>query len=122
MYQIKNKIYADAGFVLKHNNKISYNFTDIDLKDVCEIKIDLEDMFIKGNFIVYSNGLLKEINSCKTYGEWKSKIIHKQFNNDDQIAIMLNKEDSEEDLLLYNKMQEWRKWAGVVAKKIENLK
>jgi hypothetical protein len=81
----------------------------------------LSDMFIKNNKIVYSNGLLMEIKSCNTYADWKSKIVNKQFTNDDQIAIILNKDDSEEDLLLYNKMQEWRKWAGIVAKKIKNL-
>lgn len=122
MYKVKDKIYADAGFILKHNNKLGFNFRDIGLEDVSEIKINLDDMCIQNGTIVYSNGLLREILSCNTYGEWKSKIISKQFNNDDQIAIMLNKEDSEEDLLLYNKMQEWRDWAGVVAKKIKNLK
>lgn len=121
MYQIKDVIYADAGFILKYKNKIAYNFRDVDIKDVSEIAIDLNDMFIKNNKIVYSNGLLMEIKSCNTYADWKSKIVNKQFTNDDQIAIILNKDDSEEDLLLYNKMQEWRKWAGVVAKKIKNL-
>ena len=121
MYQIKDVIYADAGFILKYKNKIAYNFRDVDIKDVSEIAIDLNDMFIKNNKIVYSNGLLMEIKSCNTYADWKSKIVNKQFTNDDQIAIILNKDDSEEDLLLYNKMQEWRKWAGIVAKKIKNL-
>jgi len=32
-------------------------------------------------------------------------MVNKQFTNDDQIAIILNKEDSEEDRLLYDKMQ-----------------
>jgi hypothetical protein len=40
------------------------------------------------------------------------------FPNNDQIAIILNKDDSEEDMLLFNKMQEWRRWSGVVAKQI----
>jgi hypothetical protein len=34
---------------------------------------------------------------------------------------MLNKDDSEEDLLLFNKMQEWRAWAGIIAKKIVSV-
>lgn len=36
-----------------------------------------------------------------------------------RLAIILNKDDSEEDLLIYNKMQEWWAWAGVVAKKLK---
>jgi len=67
MYQIKNAIYADAGFILKYKNKIAYNFRDVDTKDVSEIAINLDDMFIKNNKIMYSNGLLMEIKSCNTY-------------------------------------------------------
>jgi hypothetical protein len=69
MYQIKDVIYADAGFILKYKNKIAYNFRDVDVKDVSEIAIDLSDMFIKNNKIVYSNGLLMEIKSCNTYAD-----------------------------------------------------
>lgn len=43
------------------------------------------------------------------------------FSNNDQIAIMLNKDESDEDLFLFNKMQEWRKWASVVAKEVVKL-
>lgn len=118
MYQIKNVIYADAGFILKYKNKIAYNFRDVDTKDVSEIAINLDDMFLKNNKIMYSNGLLMEIKSCNTYAGWKSKMVNKQFTNDDQIAIILNKEDSEEDRLLYDKMQKWREWSGKFAKKI----
>jgi hypothetical protein len=75
-------------------------------------------MFEKNGKLVYSNGMFKEIKSCANYGDWKSKIVGKQFTINDQIAIMLNKEDSEEDRLLYDKMQEWREWSGKFAKKI----
>lgn len=34
---------------------------------------------------------------------------------------MLNKDNSEEDLLLFNKMQEWREWSGFIAKKIVSV-
>lgn len=105
MYQIKNKIYADAGCVLKYKNQIAFSFKDVNIKDVLETKIDLENTQKIGKFVVYSNGL-KDLITCTNYGDWKKKIINKQFSNDDQIAIMLNKDDSAEDLLLFNKMQE----------------
>lgn len=120
MYTIKNKIYADAGYVLKYKNKISFSFKDVDQKDVLETKINLDDMQIKGRFVTYSNGL-KDYISCVEYKDWKKKWVNKQFTNDDQIAIMLNKDDSEEDLLLFNKMQEWREWSGKIAKEIVRL-
>lgn len=45
-------------------------------------------------------------------------MIKKQYSNDDQIAIMLNAQLSEEDKMYYDKMQEWRKFSGYVAKLI----
>ena len=69
------------------------------------IKINLENMQIFGKFVVYYEGFRNYI-SCTDYGDWKKKLINKQFTNDAQIAIMLNKDDSEEDLLLFNKMQD----------------
>jgi len=120
MYQIKNKIYADAGYVLKYKDNLGFNFRDIDIKDVSEIKINLNNMKIKGRYILYSEGL-KEYISCTDYNCWKTKFIHKQFTNDDQLAIILNKDYSEEDLLLYDKMQEWRDWSGKFAKKVIEL-
>lgn len=120
MYKIKNKIYADAGYILKYKNKVGFSFEDVDEKDVLETKINLENMQILGKFVIYSEGF-KDYISCADYGGWKKKLINKQFTNDDQIAIILNKDDSEEDLLLFNKMQEWRGWAGNMAKRIINL-
>lgn len=120
MYVIKNKIYADAGYVLKYNNRISFSFEDVDPKDVLETKINLENMQINGKFVVYSNGM-KDYISCTEYKDWKKKWVNKQFTNDDQIAIILNKDDSEEDLLLFYKMQEWREWSGIIARNIVSL-
>lgn len=120
MYQSKNKIYADAGCILKYKNKTAYTFKDVDLNDVIEVKINLDDMKKDGKFIKYSTEL-KEYISCTEYGDWKTKIIKKQFSNDDQIAIMLNKNDSDDDLMLFNKMQEWRAWSSIVAKKIISI-
>lgn len=120
MYTIKNKTYADAGHVLKHKNRTAYSFKDIDPKDITEVKIDLENMKRSGEFITYSNNL-KEYISCTEYADWKAKIIGKQFSNDAQIAIMLNKDESDDDKMLFMKMQEWRTWASTVAKKIVSI-
>lgn len=120
MYQVKNKTYADAGNILKFGNNVAFSFKNVNIENVSEIKIDTDNIKIKDNFVLYGNGL-KDFISCKSYEDWKKKIINKQFTNDDQIAIMLNKDDSEEDLLLFNKMQDWRVWSGMVAKKIVNL-
>ena len=46
MYKIKNKLYADAGYVLKWKHMISFSFVDVDPAEVNEIKIDLENLCI----------------------------------------------------------------------------
>ena len=43
-------------------------------------------------------------------------MIKLRYSNDDQLALILNKDNSEEDTELYNKMQEWREWSGTFAK------
>ena len=78
-------------------------------------------MRINRNIAIYSNGLIRE-SSVGDYGTLKSRIIARQFTNDDQIAIILNKDDSDEDKLLFDKMQEWREWASILAKRIISLK
>jgi hypothetical protein len=85
--------------------------------------ITIDDMHIEGKYLVYNNELLVErYDSNLTYEQLKAKIVKRIFSNDDQIAIMLNKDDSENDLMIYNKMQEYRGWASVLAKKILSLK
>lgn len=116
MFTINNTIYADAGNILIGDNKVGYQFIGKE-SEFKEQKIKYDDINIKGSFIKYDNGrLLELIPGRPSYGYFKSNIIKKRYSNDDQIAILLNKDSSEEDLLKYNKMQEWRDWAGILAK------
>lgn len=116
MFTINNTIYADAGNILIGDNKVGYQFIGKE-SEFKEQKIEYDDINIKGSFIKYDNGrLLELIPRQPSYGYFKSCIIKKRYSNDDQIAILLNKDSSEEDLLKYNKMQEWRDWASILAK------
>jgi hypothetical protein len=38
-----------------------------------------------------------------------------RYSNDDQIAIILNKDESEKDKISYNRMQMWRRFADDLA-------
>ena len=79
-------------------------------------------MKVENGFIRYSNGrIIERYNPKETYESLKAKIVKTQFSNDDQIAIILNKDSSPENAELYNKMQEWREWAGILANKIASL-
>lgn len=51
----------------------------------------------------------------------KKTLINHIWSNDDQIAIILNKDNSPEDLSMFNFMQEWRNWFGKLNKEIQNL-
>lgn len=121
MYKIRDKVYADAGYILVGKNRRGYVFKG-ELEEFTEQKITIDDMRVEGSFLRYSNDSILEIYSPNaTYEELKSKIVKRLFSNDDQIAIMLNKGRSEQDDLVFDKMQEWRDWAGILAKKIISL-
>jgi hypothetical protein len=72
MYCIKNKIYADAGYILKYKNKVAFSFEGVDKKDVLETKLNLENPQKIGKFVVYPDGF-KEFISCTEYKDWKAK-------------------------------------------------
>lgn len=119
MFTKGNRVYSDAGYYLHHKQKpiIGYSFIGNE-EDYEEVKLpDPLDIEINGDKVFYGNG--KFIYSGKIdYAQIKTKLIKLHYSNDDQLALMLNKDESEEDAILYEKMQEWRDWAGKVAKQI----
>ena len=119
MYNIGNYTFADAGHHLTRGGSIAYFFED-NGQEIQEVKTDIEDMHIAGSLILWSNNkIAQRVIKNGGYGDYKKAIIQKKYSNDDQIAIILNKDSSlEEDLFAYQKMQEWREWASTVAKKI----
>ena len=121
MYKIRNKVYPEAGYILVGESRRGYVFQG-EIEEFTEQPITIDDMKVEGNFLLYSNGLILERNYPNlTYEEHKARIIKRLFSNDDQIAIMLNNGRSEEDDLAFEKMQEYRDWAGILAKKIVTL-
>ena len=111
-----------AGSILIGKNKRGYSFLG-ELNEFSEKAIRLDDMKIDGQFLVYSDGLIRELyDPNATYEQLKAKYVKRLFSNDDQIAIILNKGRSEDDDMLFEKMQEWREWCGVLAKKVLTIK
>ena len=121
MYKVRNKVYAEAGSLLIGKNKRGYVFIG-EVSDFSEEAIRIDDMKVEGNFLIYSNGKIREIyNPNQTFEQLKAKYVKRLFSNDDQIAIMLNKDRSAEDAELFEKMQEYRDWCGVLAKKVISM-
>ena len=122
MYKVRNKVYAEAGSILIGKNKRGYSFLG-EVSDFSEKAIRLDDMKVDGQFLVYSDGIIRELyDPNATYEQLKAKYVKRLFSNDDQIAIILNKDKSAADAELFDKMQEWRDWCGVLAKKVFNMK
>ena len=111
MYQIRNKVFSEAGYILIGNNKKGYQFEGKP-SDFIEEKINLNDMAIRGEYVEYS-GILQYIGESPTYEQLKRDMIKRRYSNDDQIAIILNG-----DTDAIQKMQEWRDWSTKVATKI----
>lgn len=121
MYTDKNITYSDAGKYLIYKNQIGFQFPSSE--DIVEYDIDLDDLYIKGNTAYYNRGTLAQnIIKNGSYGDYKSVIIKKRYSNDDQIAIILNRDDSDEDLIRYDRMMQWREFAAELSKRILECK
>ena len=115
MYKVRNIVYADAGKVIKSATFKGYQHEG-NLEDFEELPIDLNSGSIHDGLIWFDN-IVMQLRKLDYVG-WKTYIVKLRYSNDDQIAIILNKDNSEEDTIRYNKMQEWREWAGQLSAKI----
>lgn len=114
MYRIKDKLYADAGYILRAGNYRAFVMED--RVGAEEESIDTDNIKIIGKAIMLDS--IPVIVDKFEYGELKSRLVKFQYSYDDQIAIMLNRYDNEESEKRWVKMQAWRDWAGIVAKKV----
>ena len=64
----------------------------------------------------YNSVSIGGVFNIKVTDNIKKTLITSIWSNDDQIAIILNKDNDSDDNVLYNKMQEWREWSGAFAK------
>lgn len=120
MFIDKNIVYSDPGKYLKYKNQIGFQF---ELQDGIEEFDIVYDFNVVGNTVYYNRGTLaQQLNKSWKYGDYKREIIKKRYSNDDQIAIILNRDDSEEDENRYNHMMKWREFASLLSTEITKLK
>lgn len=120
MYVKGNRVYADAYKYLKHKER---NIVALSVKgnpdDYEELEMDTPlEVTLKGNMISWNKGMFMKNVSELSYEGIKSTIIKSRYSNDDQIAIMLNKDESEEKRMYFDKMQQWRGFAADITKAI----
>lgn len=113
-------LYADAYKYLKHKTKrivalsiqgSADDFEEVDMES--PIKVTLV-----GKLITWNNGLLGCSVNELTYEAIKTKIIKSRYSNDDQLAIILNRDKDADGQLSFEKMQAWREFATKIAKNV----
>lgn len=118
MYIKNNKTYAEpykyllkegAGrIVALHLGEAREDFEERDMTLPIQAKIE-------GPLVKWENGLFAALPESMTYEGIKTKIIKSRYSNDDQLAIILNKDNGPEGILDYQRMQSWREMAADVA-------
>ena len=118
MFIKNNNIFSEAGKYLSAQNFLGFKVLDSDASKYTEK--DFDEPTISGQFLIMGEirTLLPEIIN---YENLKKKFIEWHYSNDNQLAIILNKDNSDEDKVCYDKMQEWRNWSGELAKKVLKL-
>ena len=117
MFTKGNTTYSEAFGYLRHRR---FNMVTLQTKDSTEdyneeaFSLPL-NVVTEGKTVTFGGYFIVQPKSL-SYGDIKTAIIKMRYSNDDQMALILNKESSEEDALLYSKMQEWREFAAEVAR------
>lgn len=118
MFQKGNKVYAEVGNYLRHKTKRMIGLTIVgNIEDFEEMPLNEPlDVVVEKDMFYFNNRMF----ACKpeemSYAGIKTRLITSRYSNDDQMALILNYGKSDEDTEFFNKMQEWRNWAGEVAK------
>ena len=115
MIKYRNKMLAAVGhYLISSNGKRGFSipieeevsYTEKELTNIVE-KRPYNSVSIGGVF------------NIKVTDYIKKTLITSIWSNDDQIAIILNKDNGNSEM--YNFMQEWRKWFSDVTHNIEKL-
>lgn len=118
MITYKNKIYAKPGYYIKNKKgECNYSLPYSEDDEYTEIESDIMESPLPGYYKIFPRYLYK----VKDNANIKGDLIRFLWSNDEQIAIMLNKDRSEEDLAMYNFMQEYRTYFSNLAKQIKEL-
>ena len=117
MFVKDNVIYSDAVKYLTSDTFVGFKANGTDTTKYSEKAFG--DIMVSGNILKIGD-VITRLPSERTFKELKQKFVKWHYSNDDQIALMLNKDASDDDLYYYNKMQEWRDWAGTLAEKVIN--
>ncbi len=119
MYIQKDIVYSDPYkyLVNKGKNIISYS-APANEEGWVEVEMETPIKFKKiGNLYTWENDSLAVLVEKLDYNTIKTLFIKQRYTNDDQIAIMINKDSGDpEDIDAYKRMQAWRNYAAHISK------
>ena len=121
MFTKGNIVYSDAFKYLKHKER---NIIALSVKGSADdyeelLMNDPLDVEVYKGMVFWNNRKFVNYPSILTKEGVKTSIIKSRYSNDDQIAIMLNRDDNEDAAMYFLKMQEWRRFAAQVAGEID---
>lgn len=111
--------YADAYKYLKakERNAVALQVQAAVVDEYEEIDIVDLNVSVSGKYVFWCGKKFLTVPRAMTREGIKTAVVKTRYSNDDQIAIMLNKDENENSALYYQKMQEWRAFASDLAKK-----
>ena len=112
-----NRVIAEAGSYLI-NSIGQRGFTLPSMEDETYTEVELE---LTAEKAPYNTVVIGGVFSIKQTDHIKKDLITKLWSNDDQIAIILNRDNGSEYESVYQFMQRWRMWAGQIAHVIDEL-
>lgn len=122
MFIYRDKICAGAGCYLVHKTKnvigLSVPAARYSVDDFDEVSFGTLDVRVHNGMVSWGGGKFCNRPKVMTYAGIKTSIIKSRYSDDDQIALMLNRERSAEDAALYDEMQRWRDFAAAAAKAV----
>lgn len=123
MFAKGKKVYAEVGNYLRHKTKSVIGFTIVgDIEDFDEYPLNNPlDIVLEQDKFFFNSRMFVCRPSTMDYVGIKTKLITSRYSNDDQMALILNNGMSEDDTMLFNKMQEWRSFAGDIARSVVSL-
>lgn len=117
MFSKENIVYAEVYKYLRHKTK---NIIALSTKGSADDYEELEmnnplDIEVENGMIFWNNRNFASCPNTLTKETIKTSIIKSRYTNDDQLAILLNRDENEVGAMYYQKMQEWRKFATFIA-------
>lgn len=122
MFTKEGTVYSDAYKYLRHKEK---NIIALSIKGSADDYEELEmnhplDVETSDGMVFWNSRMFANCPKSLTIDAVKASIIKSRYSNDDQLAIILNKDEGEKGDMYYRKMQEWREFASVIARIVCN--